>query len=429
MLERVVIINDEAVASGGAAALALLSARLLHEAGIPVTFLTGDTGTGFPLQGNHNVEIDGLGSQPLLKLPVHRRIMDGAYNKAAYEAITRYIAQKDTPGTVYHVHAWAQILSPSIFSALKPVYSRLIISAHDFTLVCPNGSYANFNTNSVCSLTPLSGRCLASNCDKRRYADKLWRFARSWLRTRLLDMSKSNCTIASIHPMMNSWLERGGIPSSRIRTVLNPVKPFAKKRIPAEENSDIFFIGRLEFEKGVDIAAEAARTVGRRLRVIGDGAFREELLQRYPEVICEGWKTHDEISALLQEARFVVMPSRLPEPFGLVAHESLQSGIPIVAFKSAFIANEARELGCGIVAEASDAESLAAAFAELDSDDRVQHMSKTAFALSPGLANTPQSWCNELIALYGECLAGEKLPDTVPALDSSARMHPSYQAI
>ncbi|MHC1550437.1 glycosyltransferase family 4 protein [Phyllobacterium sp. K27] len=428
MLERVVIINDEAVASGGAAALALLSGRLLHEAGIAVTFLTGDSGAGFPLQGN-NVEVAGLGSQPLLKLPVHKRIMDGAYNKAAYEAITRFIAQRDTPGTVYHVHAWAQILSPSIFSALKPVYSRLIISAHDFTLVCPNGSYANFNTNTVCSLTPLSGQCLASNCDKRRYADKLWRFARSWLRTRLLDMSKSNCTIASIHPMMNAWLERGGIPPSRIRTVLNPVKPFAKKRIAVEDNGDVFFIGRLEFEKGVDIAAEAARIVGRRLRVIGDGAFRAELLQRYPEVIWEGWKTHDEINELLQEARFVVMPSRLPEPFGLVAHESLQSGIPIVAFKSAFIATEAEDIGCGIVAEAPDAESLAAAFAELDSDDRVKSMSIAAFALSPGLANTPESWCKELIDLYDACLTSGELQDVRQLADRIAGLHPFQQAI
>ncbi|EJN02141.1 glycosyltransferase family 4 protein [Phyllobacterium sp. YR531] len=413
MLERVVIINDEAVASGGAAALALLSGKLLQEAGIPVTFLAGDSGIGFPLKGE-NVEIAGLGSQPLLKLPVHKRIIDGAYNRAAYEAIKHYITEKDTPGTVYHVHAWAQILSPSIFSALRPVQDRLVISAHDFTLVCPNGSYANFNTNTVCSLTPLSRQCLASNCDKRRYADKLWRFARSWLRTRLLDMANSNCTIASIHPMMNNWLERGGIPSRQIRTVLNPVKPFVRKRITAESNSDIFFIGRLEFEKGADIAAEAARIIGRRLRIIGDGAFREELTRRYPEVICEGWKTHDEISKLLQEARFVVMPSRLPEPFGLVAHESLQSGVPIVAFKSAFIANEAQELGCGIVAEEPTAESLANAFAALDNNSDVKSMSKAAFALSPGLANTPNSWCSELIALYTDCLMNRKLPNADP---------------
>jgi glycosyltransferase involved in cell wall biosynthesis len=427
MLERVVIINDEAVASGGAAALALLSGKLLREADIPVTFLTGDSAVGFSLQGD-DVEIAGLGSQPLLKLPVHRRIIDGAYNKAAHEAIKHYILEKDTPSTVYHVHAWAQILSPSIFSALRPVHKRLVISAHDFTLVCPNGSYANFNTNTVCSLTPLSGRCLASNCDKRRYADKLWRFARSWLRTRLLDISNSNCTIASIHPMMNAWLERGGIPADRIRTVLNPVKPFARKRIAAEKNKDIFFIGRLEFEKGADIAAEAARIVGRRLRVIGDGAFRKELLERYPEVVCEGWKTHDEINELLQEARVVVMPSRLPEPFGLVAHESLQSGIPIVAFKSAFIAKEAQELGCGIVAETPNAQSLSEAFADIDRNDRVESMSKTAFALAAGLANTPQSWCNELIALYGHCLAKEELSGNMSqALGHSSQVQRAHK--
>ncbi|ATU92728.1 glycosyltransferase family 4 protein [Phyllobacterium zundukense] len=413
MLERVVIINDEAVASGGAAALALLSARLLYEAGIPVTFLSGDSGADFSLHGD-DIEAAGLGSAPLLKLPVHKRIINGAYNIAAHKAIRRYVQENDTPGTIYHVHAWAQILSPSIFSALRPVHDRLIVSAHDFTLVCPNGSYANFNKNTVCELTPLSRQCLASSCDKRRYADKLWRFARSWLRTQLLDLSNSNCTIASIHPMMNSWLERGGIPRERIKTVLNPVKPFAKARIMAENNSDIFFIGRLEFEKGVDIAAEAAHRVGRKLRVIGDGAFRAELLRRYPDVQWEGWRTHDEINKLLQDARFVVMPSRLPEPFGLVAHESLQSGIPVVAFKTAFVANEAHQLGCGIEAQQPDASSLADAFAKLDDDTTVHQMSQRAFELSPRLANTPQSWCNEFIALYRSRLVEQERPEANP---------------
>lgn len=409
-LERVVIINDEAVASGGAAVLALLSARLLVEAGIPVTFLSGDSGADFSLHDDE-IEVAGLGSAPLLKLPIHKRIINGAYNVAAHKAIRRYIQLNDTPGTIYHVHAWAQILSPSIFSALRPVHDRLIVSAHDFTLVCPNGSYANFNRNTVCELKPLSGKCLASSCDKRRYADKLWRFTRSWLRTQLLDMSSSNCTIASIHPMMNAWLERGGIPRERIKTVLNPVKPFAKTRVTAENNSDIFIIGRLEFEKGVDIAAEAARRVGRKLRVIGDGAFRAELLQRYPEVQWEGWRTHEEINRLLQDARFVVMPSRLPEPFGLVAHESLQSGIPIVAFKSAFVANEAHQLGCGIVAQEPNASSLADAFAKLDDDMVVHQMSKLAFELSPRLSNTPQSWCDEFVALYRSRLAEQERPE------------------
>ncbi|MCO4319287.1 glycosyltransferase family 4 protein [Phyllobacterium sp. 21LDTY02-6] len=406
-LERVVVINDEAIASGGAAVLALLSARLLREAGIPVTFLSGDAGSN-PALSSDGIEVSGIGSAPLLKLPLHRRIVEGAYNRLAHRRIREYIAQHDTPGTIYHVHAWAQILSPSIFSALRPVHHRLVISAHDFTLVCPNGSYANFNQSTVCELTPLSRQCLASHCDKRRYADKVWRFGRSWLRTRLLQLADSECTIASIHPLMNPWLERGGIPQERIRTVLNPVRPFARRRIPAETNDDIFIIGRVEFEKGVDIAAEAARRVNRKLRVIGDGAFREELLQRYPEIVWEGWRSHEEIAELLQQARFVVMPSRLPEPFGLVAHESLQSGVPVVAFKSAFIAQEARQLGCGIVAERTDVDSLAAAFAKMDDDATVERMSHLAFDVSPRLSNTPGSWRDEFIALYKSRLRSQE---------------------
>jgi glycosyltransferase involved in cell wall biosynthesis len=402
--ERVVIINDESVESGGAAALALLSAKLLAAAGVPLSFVTGDSGGTLPSNGDFG-EIVALHSAPLMKLPWWERATTGMYNAAAHQALARYIVRHDTPGTIYHVHAWAQILSPSIFSALRPVEDRLVISAHDFTLACPNGSYADFATHSACQLRPLSARCLTSNCDKRRYADKIWRSARSWLRKQLIDLSRSSATVVSIHPMMNPWLERGGIAPERIRTILNPVQPFSKQRVTAENNHEIIFIGRVEYEKGVDLAAAAARLTGRRLRIIGDGSFGPEFRRRYPEALWEGWRTHEEISALLGQARAVVMPSRLPEPFGLVAHECLQSGIPLVAFPTAFVAAEAAKLGCAVVAKRPTVPDLAAALQALDSDDAVAQMSRSAFSFAPSLSNSPDRWCAELVELYGRCLS------------------------
>src|SRR5688572_13815837 len=122
-LDRVVIINDESVASGGAAALALLSAELLNAAGVPLAFVTGDDGGHLPADIPFE-EVAALCSAPLLKRPWYDRAATGLYNPAAHKAVADYIARNDTPGTIYHVHAWAQILSPSIFSALSKVQKR-----------------------------------------------------------------------------------------------------------------------------------------------------------------------------------------------------------------------------------------------------------------------------------------------------------------
>ena len=101
--------------------------------------------------------------------------MRGLYNRRALTTLAEWIARNDTPETVYHLHVWSQVLSPSAFVALAAVRQRMLITAHDFFLVCPNGAYANYTTGETCALKPLSARCLTTACDKRNHAHKLWR--------------------------------------------------------------------------------------------------------------------------------------------------------------------------------------------------------------------------------------------------------------
>ncbi len=402
-LDRIVIINDRSLALGGSASLSLLSARLFLERGIPVTYISGDEGADSPLATD--VEMIGLGWRQLLDRPLLNRGATGLYNRAAEDMVSAFIHARDTPGTAYHLHSWHQILSPAVFRALRPVEDRLVISTHDFSLVCPNGGYQNYQRGEVCGLTPLSGPCLATHCDKRSYADKAWRVARMLILRQMMEMRRTRALIATIHPAMHSWLARGGIEPSRLRAVRNPVTPFLDQRVEAEKNSDLFFIGRVESEKGVDLALEAARLAGRRMRVIGDGAMCPPLKAKFPDSVWEGWRTHSDIARLIGAARALIMPSRLPEPFGLVALEAMQCGVPLVAFGDAFVAREAAELGAALIAAEKTAVSLGAALGLLKSDAAVRQLSECAYARAGALSHTPQGWRDALIALYQEQIA------------------------
>ncbi len=426
--ERIVILNDRSQAFGGATSLALLSAQLFSEAGYDVVYVTGDSGEGAELP--EGVELVALGEKPLLEIPVSKGISKGLYNSAARALVGDVIDRFDGPNVVYHIHGWAQIFSPSVFAALSPVEERLLIHAHDFFHACPNGTYFNFQRDEVCGLTPLSGRCFATNCDKRSISQKAFRTTRMMVKNGLFDLAKTRAKIAIIHPFMADWLERAGIPASQQRVVRNPVSPFLQTRVEAENNSDMFFIGRVVAEKGADLAAEAARYAGRRLRVIGDGPDREALARRFPEVVWEGWRSHEEIAKLIGKARGLIMPSRLPEPFGLVALEALQSGVPLVAFPDAFIAREAAGLGCAFVSQARSAASLGHAVTKLNDDAVVANASKIAFEQTGKLSCTQDSWRDQLIEVFEELLgsrrsssnnlerASEALP---PKVDTVAR--------
>lgn len=383
--------------------MALLSAEEMAAAGLPVTFITGDDGADCPLDRS-KIEVVTLGHTPPDEGSYFRKSASGFYNAEARALVQRYIAENDTPETVYHLHNWSKILSPSVFLALRKVGARLFMSAHDFALVCPTLSYSNMKSGGPCPLTPLSLACLMSSCDRRSRLHKAWRVGRLIERRTFLNVAKTRSAIGVIHPDMVEYFTRGGIPADRLRVVRNPVSAYSASRIAAEANSDLFFIGRVVHEKGVDLAAEAAKLVGRRLRVIGDGDMRAQLEARYPDVVFEGWKNHEQIGQLMREARALVLSSRLPETFTLVAHEAMRSGVPVVAFEDVDC-REAAEIGAAITVPPREAAKLAEGLRQLDDDEYTARMSHRAFETADRFSNTAASWREAMLACYAELVA------------------------
>ncbi len=406
MIDRLVVLNDVSIARGGATGLAIESIRGLRAEGVPVTMIVGDGGDNPELR-DLGVEIIPLGQALLLDAGMRQAFLRGLYNRRTLEVVAGWIRRHDTPGTIYHVHTWTKILSPSLFHALRPVAHRLVVSAHDFFLVCPNGGYVFFNNNRPCTLRPMSAACVMAGCDRRSHAQKLWRVARQAVREAVFNLRRTPPLVLALHEGMRPGLERGGIPPAAIRILRNPVQPFTPERIPAERNRECVFIGRLHPEKGPDIAARAARAAGATLRVIGDGPMRQTLQQNHPEVIFEGQRSRAEIGPLLAEARLLLMTSRYPEPFGLAACEALWSGLPVILNETALLAPEITARGAGLACDINDEPALSAAIRQALKDDNATHrMSSNAHNATQDLATTPATWLAGLSASYADLCEG-----------------------
>ncbi|WP_163266776.1 glycosyltransferase family 4 protein [Chelativorans alearense] len=422
--DRVVIINDRSADVGGASNLSRLSARLLRERGIPVTFFAGDRADAAAIE----TDAVNLNSAPLLEQGRLSALVGGLYNASAFAALSRLVGTTDTPSTVYHVHGWSKILSPAIFRALNTVRERVVLHAHDYFLACPNGGFVNYRKASVCPLTPMSARCLLTQCDKRGVHQKMWRSARHALRQSLYDIRRQPANIVLVHEEMQSYFKRTGIVDQRVVTIRNPVEPFSQTHAEPWKSRNFFFIARLEPEKGFEDAARAARMAGVRLHVIGDGAGRALLERSYPEVVLHGWKKREEIAQLVREARAVVVSSRVPEPFGLAALEAIGSGIPVIVPSRALLSREIVEADCGLGFATGDVNSLADAMRAMACDDLgVRRMSRNGFQEAPRMANTPQSWCEALMALYADVLEHARPPmnmATAGARRAAAKVYP-----
>jgi glycosyltransferase involved in cell wall biosynthesis len=299
------------------------------------------------------------------------------------------------------LHNWHKVLSPSVFVALRRVARRLVISAHDFFLACPNGAYFHYPRRRECALIPNSAACIATTCDRRNYGHKLWRVARHELRHHLLDLTRSPAEIVAVHETMAPLLARAAIDPARIRVLRNPVVPWRTTRVAAENNRDIFFVGRLDGDKGADLLARAARRTGARLRLIGDGPLAATIARDCPQAELLGWRSRDEIAELVGTARMVVSPTVNREPFGLVALEALMSGIPAIVARSSPFAGDIVDRQLGLACDPHDERALAGAITTLLHDDlSVRRMSCRAFAEARGLAPSPAQWCDGLLSLY-----------------------------
>jgi len=404
-IDRVVVIHDYATPEGGAGLLALTAAREYRDAGVPVTFFTGGTGEATPdeLDG---IAVVSLGRQGLLRSSAGTAMRQGLHNRAAREALGGWVARHDTPRTVYHLHNWSQILSPAIFAALRPVEPRTIVTCHDFFNACPNGGFVNFAKSEPCRLRPLSAACLTTQCDRRSATHKYWRAARHLHLNRMARFVSNRATFTFLHERMRDRFVEAGFTGADLRVVPNPVEPWSREGIEAEANARLLFVGRVGRDKGADIAVEAARAASMPITVVGSGELANDLPARFTGVKMSGWCDRPGIVAAAKQARALIAPSRVVEPFGLVILEAAMSGLPVLVSDRAYLSGDVERDGFGLAFDPADLAALAGDVARIAHDDAlVKRMSLNGLTRAPAYTHSPTQWANALLRIFREKLA------------------------
>jgi glycosyltransferase involved in cell wall biosynthesis len=403
-IERIVVIHDFASPEGGAGVLANLAAREYVRRGIQVTYFSGAIGgAGEELSG---IDLVGLNSARLLDQSPIQAMVQGLHNRAARDSLRKWIAENDTDRTVYHLHNWSQILSPAVFSGLRGVEERLVVTCHDSFNACPNGSFTHFPSSRPCDLKPLSLACIASQCDRRSYLHKYWRIARQVHLNRLARFARSKATFTFLHERMKAKFAASGFAANRMVTVANPVEPWSRQRIPAECNREFLFVGRLGRDKGADLAVSAAAQAGVKLTLVGDGELAESLLGQGGNLQLAGWCSRAGILDHARRARALIVPSRVVEPFGLVILEAAMSGLPVIVSDRAYLAADVERMGFGLAFDPAAPGRLAELINSLASSDvRVEELSQRGFACSGELGLSASEWSERFIGLFNAILA------------------------
>jgi glycosyltransferase involved in cell wall biosynthesis len=191
--------------------------------------------------------------------------------------------------------------------------------------------------------------------------------------------SRYRALVVASRYMRDEYL-RAGVPPASVHAIplfAPPTPPAPLTHADNDKRSiDVLFVGRLTNLKGpdvvVDAAARAARLMQRPLNVVfaGDGPerayIRDRALARGIAVTLAGWVTPAERDRLLRDAMILAVPSRWPEPFGLVGLEAAACGTPAVAFNNGGIRDWLLDDENGrLIPPASDVEGFGDALIEL----------------------------------------------------------------
>lgn len=234
---------------------------------------------------------------------------------------------------VVHAHGW--ILHSCLRLRLPPG-SALVVTLHDYSLVCAKKTMLFRDQLDTPCAGPSLGKCLscasASNGAVKGTALALGLAnARGELARVAMFLPVSDAVARACLP---------GVDANRIRVIPS----FVDDNVAAAPGPPpdflpggdfVLFVGALGEHKGVGLLAEAHRRMATAVPLVIIGSPRADTppLPTSPDrpVIVRRDVPHPQIMAAFAAAAVVAVPSRWPEPFGLVAVEAMASGTAVVA--------------------------------------------------------------------------------------------------
>lgn len=284
----------------------------------------------------------------------YRRAVQSTWNLKADMNFEALLENLDPNKTVVHFHGWGMGLSASVVRRAKLKGFRLFYTAHDYSLVCPNGVYFNFSEMKDCDFKPMSFRCLISNCDKKGRVVKAQRVIRKSVEkisgVHWEDFEKIICVSETVYEVMCNL----GV--SNLIVISNPYES-ASESSQDDATYDFVFVGRLVEEKGISLLLEAVSIMGGSCLVIGGGDLLDKLKEKHKDVDFTGWVNPKDIPGLMNKAKVFVLPSLWRETSGLVVDDALINGIFAVV-PSGTGAELKVKNGGGLVFKRGDKDSL-----------------------------------------------------------------------
>lgn len=329
------------------------------------------------------------------------------YNRKTAKAFAKFL-DSFQPDLI-HAHNIYGGLTTAILDAAKKKKIPVLITLHDYKLICP--SYTLLNRGKICEDCQ-GGKfkyCLLHRCHKENLAASLVYCLESsynkW-------MGKYNSARYLICPSRFSFNKhiQNGISENKLTYLPNfvSIDDYQPNFSPGEY---ILYAGRLSKEKGAITLLKAVKNISVPVKIVGDGPAKDKCASfvrenKMSHVTFEGYKTGDELKNLFKNAAFLVFPSQCYENAPMTILEAFAYGKPVIGSNVGGIPEMVSDGQTGLLFTMGDHLQLRDKIKSLlDQPAQTETMGKNARQLVTEKFNAKLHYQN-LMELYQKTLAG-----------------------
>ena len=236
---------------------------------------------------------------------------------------------------VVHLNNFTYQLTPSIIleivkwrkEAKHPC--RIVFTAHDYNLVCPNHMLNNPNTRQNCEkclgghfTNCAKGRCIHGSTAKSAIgaAEGLfWKWKGTY---KYID------TVICCSEFMKTKMDTSPVFQGKTVTLHNFIDKVERKAV--QKKDYILYFGRFSEEKGIGTLIDVCKSLADIQFIFAGTGPLEDKIKGVTNIQNVGFKTGAELEALIREAQFSIYPSEWYENCPFSVMESQMYGTPVL---------------------------------------------------------------------------------------------------
>jgi len=379
---KILLINKYLFPKGGDAISTLNTGKLLTTKGHKVIFWGMDhpLNPPYPYEDNFVSYIDYNNPRRSI-LKQTKMASNLMYSVEAKKKLEKII--KSEKPDIVHLNNFAHQISPSILHIFKKYNIPMVMTCHDYKLVC--ASYSMLLDGKVCEACK-GGRyynCFFRRCVKDSRTKSLLNTIEMYLHHKILHIYDLVDVFVSPSRFLKTKLEEMGF-KCRIKYLPNFVRTNKfRPQYEASENSIVYF-GRLSKEKGLYTLLEAVKGLDAKLKIIGEGLLKEALERRVEDkgiknVEFLGYRTGEDLKDEIRKSMFVVLPSECYENNPRSIIEGFALGKPAIGARIGGIPELVKNNETGLTFEPGNVKDLQSKIKYLiDNSNKIIEIGKNA---------------------------------------------------